>query len=152
MLRRDFLKAVAAFTAATTAAKAVVAAATPQAKAGDWLRENFLCQRPWPAGAALVPPEFATALEDALNERSLFERTLIDCLRDGSLRLVGVTCHRADYSALYVAGGEHGPEQARHDALMRMYDDGLIVIESVTVINRYDGVQVDFSICTGARR
>lgn len=152
MLRRDFLAAVALFTAAGAAAKAVLASAkTPQEKAGEFLRD-LCCRRPdSSAGAVLVPQEFSDALSKALDERSLFERTLVDCLRDGSMILLGVTSHAyGDYKAVYLpaAGGRESKEQSRHESLMAMYDRGLIVVERVNVFNGYTGVEIVFSICT----
>lgn len=152
MLRREFLAAVASFTAASAAAKAALAAASPpQEKAGEFFR-SLCCDKAKPgAGAALVPPEFVDALK-AIDERSQFERTLVNCLRDGSLVLVGVTSHHhSDYRAFYrpaKVAGEVSVEANRHETLMAMHDRGLIVIDSVNVYNGFTGVDVIFSICT----
>lgn len=154
MLRREFLAVVAAFTAAGAAAKAALASTkTPQEKAGEFFRE-LCCRKPEPgAGAALVPPEFSDALSKALDERSQFERTLVDCLRDGSLVLVGVTTSRSsgDYEAFYrpaECAVARSDEERRQASLMQMYDRGLIVVDRVNVYNGYTGVMVIFSICT----
>lgn len=140
MLRRDFLAAIASFTAAGAAAKAALASAgSPSVSVAE-----ACCGRS--AGVAL-PADVAKALD----ERSIFERTLVGCLRDGSMRLLGVTSHRiADYRAVYLpaAPGAVSKDQPRHETLMAMYDRGLIVVDSVTVFNGYSGVEVIFSICT----
>lgn len=156
MLRRDFFKAALAFTAAAASAKAVVAAASPQEKAGEWLRDKFLCARcdPPAGGAALVPPEFVAAIEKELEKVSQFERTLVDCIRDGSLVLVGVTGHSVGYEAFYRPArtpGEHSREQHHHDSLMAMHDRGLIIVEDVTAWNNYDAFSVRFAICPATR-
>jgi hypothetical protein len=130
MLRRDFLAAIASFAAAGAAVKA----ASP-----NW----SCCDKVEPAGVA-------TELTKLLDERSIFERTLVDCLRDGSMRLLGVTSgRRGDYRAVYLPAA-HGAvaEQPRHETLMGMYDRGLIVVDEVIVFNGYSGVEVVFSICT----
>lgn len=130
MLRRDFLAAIASFAAAGAAVKA----ASP-----NW----SCCDKVEPAGDA-------TELTKLLDERSIFERTLIDCLRDGSMRLLGVTTHmRGDYRAVYLPAIPGAvAEQPRHETLMGMYDRGLIVVDEVIVFNGYSGVEVVFSICT----
>ena len=130
MLRRDFLAAIASFAAAGAAVKA----ASP-----NW----SCCDKVEPAGVA-------TELTKLLDERSTFERTLIDCLRDGSMRLLGVTTHmRGDYRAVYLPAIPGAvAEQPRHETLMGMYDRGLIVVDEVIVFNGYSGVEVVFSICT----
>lgn len=140
MLRRDFLAAIASFTAAGAAAKSALASAgSPSASVAE-----VCCGRA--AGVAL-PPDVAKALD----ERSIFERTLVGCLRDGSMRLLGVTsCRRGDYRAVYLpaAPGAVSKDQPRHETLMGMYDRGLIVVDEVIVFNGYSGVEVVFSICT----
>lgn len=130
MLRRDFLAAIASFTAAGAAVKA----ASP-----NW----SCCDRVETAGVT-------TELTKLLDERSIFERTLIDCLRDGSMRLLGVTTHmRGDYRAVYLPAAPGAvAEQPRHETLMGMYDRGMIVVDEVIVFNGYSGVEVVFSICT----
>jgi hypothetical protein len=130
MLRRDFLAAIASFAAAGAAVKA----ASP-----NW----SCCDKVEPAGVA-------TELTKLLDERSIFERTLIDCLRDGSMRLLGVTTHvHGDYRAVYLPAAPGAvAEQPRHETLMAMYDRGLIVVDEVIVFNGYSGVEVVFSICT----
>lgn len=148
MLRREFLAAVASFTAAGAAARAALAAVdTPQEKAGKFLRD-LRCHKPEPGAV----PEFSDALAAAIDERSRFERTLIDCLRDGSLVLMGVTNSRGgDYMAFYRSADgavSRSVEDERHQTLMAMYDRGLIAIDSVNVFNAYTGVEVIFSICT----
>lgn len=152
MLRREFLAAIASFTAAGAAAKAALAATTPQEKAGQWIRD-FACRRPASdAGACLVPQEFSDALSKALDERSQFERVLVECLRDGSMTLLGVTTHAgSDYRAVYrpaVPADRQSPEIRRHEALLAMYDRGLIVMDRVNVYAGYSAVEVIFAICT----
>ena len=146
MLRRDFLAAIASFTAAGAVAKAALAAAkTPQEKAGEFLRGRG--QDP-SAGAVLVPQEFS----DALDERSRFERTIVDCLRDNSMYCLGVTSDRkADYRVMYRPAkhsGEVSPEQSRATTMLAMYDRGVVYVDRVNVYNDYDGFEVFFSICT----
>jgi hypothetical protein len=139
MLRRDFLAAIASFTAAGAVAKSALASAgKPTASVAE-----VCCGR---ASGAVLPVDVAKALD----ERSIFERTLIDCLRDGSMRLLGVTTHvRGDYRAVYLPAAPGAvAEQPRHETLMGMYDRGLIVVDEVIVFNGYSGVEVVFSICT----
>ena len=139
MLRRDFLAAIASFTAAGAVAKSALASAgKPTTSVAE-----VCCNRA--AGAA-----FPVDVVKALDERSLFERTLVDCLRDGSMRLLGVTSgRRGDYRAVYLPAAPGAvAEQPRHETLMSMYDRGLIVVDEVTVFNGYSGVEVVFSICT----
>jgi len=130
MLRRDFLAAIASFAAAGAAVKD----ASP-----NW----SCCDKVEPSGVT-------AELTELLDERSIFERTLIDCLRDGSMRLLGVTTHmRGDYRAVYLPAAPGAvAEQHRHETLMGMYDRGLIVVDEVIVFNGYSGVEVVFSICT----
>lgn len=140
MLRRDFLAAIASFTAAGAVAKAALASAgKPTASVAE-----VCCNR---AAGDVLPVDVAKALD----ERSLFERTLVGCLRDGSMRLLGVTSgRRGDYRAVYLpaAPGAVSKDQPRHETLMGMYDRGLIVVDEVVVFNGYSGVEVIFSICT----
>lgn len=140
MLRRDFLAAIASFTAAGAVAKAALASAgKPTTSVAE-----VCCGR---ASGDVLPVDVAKALD----ERSLFERTLVDCLRDGSMRLLGVTSgRRGDYRAVYLpaAPGAVSKDQPRHETLMGMYDRGLIVVDEVVVFNGYSGVEVVFSICT----
>jgi hypothetical protein len=147
MLRRDFFKAVAAFTAAAASAKAAVAAASPQENAGD----RFLCARC--DHNATVPHEFAESIKAELDRVSQFEQTLVECLQDGSMVLIGVTGSSVGYEAFYrpaKAPGEPSPEQGRHDSLMAMHRRGMIAVEDVTVWNNYSAVSVRFAICPGA--
>lgn len=136
MLRRDFLKAAAAFTAAVTSAKAALAAASPGCDA----TEKFVacrCGRD-DQGADLC-------------EVITFERTLISCLRDGSMVLIGVSGCAVGYEAFYRPAFtplERPIEQHRHDSLMAMHARGMIVVEDVTVWNNYDAVSIRFAICT----
>ena len=136
MLRRDFLKAVAAFTAAATSAKAALAASAPQVD----VAEAFVACRCDPVEAGID-----------LGDISTFEGTLVECLRDGSMVLIGVTGHPVGYEAFYRPAkvpGERAVEQDRHDSLMAMHARGMIVVEDVTVWNSYDAVSVRFAICT----
>lgn len=136
MLRRDFLKAAAAFTAAATSAKAALAASAPQVD----VAEAFVACRCDPAAAGID-----------LGDISTFERTLVECLRDGSMVLIGVTGHPVGYEAFYRPAkvpGERAVEQDRHDSLMAMHARGMIVVEDVTVWNSYDAVSIRFAICT----
>ena len=149
MLRRDFLAAIASFTAAGAVAKAALAPAkTPQEKVGEFFRDRRDRGQDPSAGAVLVPQEFS----DALDERSLFERTIVDCLRDNSMYCLGVTSDRdADYRVMYRPAkhaGEVSPEQSRAEAMLAMYDRGMVYVEQVNVYNEYDGFEVFFSICT----
>lgn len=139
MLRRDFLAAIASFTAAGAVAKSALASAGKPATSVA----EVCCNR---AAGVAFPADVAKALD----ERSLFERTLVGCLRDGSMRLLGVTSgRRGDYRAVYLPAGPGAvAEQPRHETLMGMYDRGLIVVDEVIVFNGYSGVEVIFSICT----
>lgn len=152
MLRREFLAAIATFTAASAAVKAtLVAAKSPEEKVGEFFRAVACGEAACGSGAVLVPPEFADAVAEAAELRSQFERTLIECLRDRSLYCVGVTSDRnADYRAFYRAAkpGEVSPEQSRAEAVLGMYERGILFVERVNVFNDYDGVEVFFSICT----
>jgi len=132
MLRREFLQAVAGFLAAASAAKAALAAAGPAA-----LSE---CR----CGAAQPPAGVD------LDEVSTFEKTIMSCLRDGSLSLVGVSGCGAGYEAFYRPGNCH-IERLRHESLMAMYDRGMIVVDDVTVWNNYDAFSIRFAICTNVR-
>lgn len=139
MLRREFLAAIASFTVASASAKAALATVgRPSVSVAE-----ACCGKE--SGKAF-PPNVVKALD----ERSVFERTLVECLRDGSMRLLGVTSHRsADYRAVYLPAAPGAvAEQPRHGAIMAMYDRGMIVVDSVTVFNGYSGVEVVFSICT----
>jgi len=152
MLRRDFIKAAIAFTAAATSAKAALASAAPQEKAGEWLRDKFLTARcsSGGCGSALVPAEFADSVEAELGRISEFEKALLSCLRDGSMVLIGVTGSSIGYEAFYrpaKTSGEPSPEQNRHDTLMAMHARGMILVEDVTVWNSYDAVSIRFAIC-----
>ena len=142
MLRRDFLSLIASFTAASTAVRVAAAAANVPA-------DRAVC------GVDLASPGgdvTVVALAEALDQRSQFERTVIDCLRDGSVYCLGVTSDRgADYRAMYRPAkrvGEVSPEQSRAGAVLAMYDRGVIYVERVNVYNGYDGFEVFFSICT----
>lgn len=137
MLRRDFFKAVSGFVAATAAARAaVVAAGLPADQRLSDVQRG-------------VAPRAAEAALPALELRREFEKVIVDCIRDGSLRCVGVTSGCSDYEAFYVPSRGDGlpSERDRSDALLGLYDRGVVVMDSVRVINRYDGVTVCFSIC-----
>lgn len=137
MLRRDFIKAALAFTAAATSAKAALVAASP----GCGASEKFVACR---CGGG-------DDLGVDLGDVSTFERTLVDCLRDGSMVLIGVTGSSIGYEAFYRPAktlGELSQEKARHDTLMAMHARGMIVVEDVTVWNSYDAVSIRFAICT----
>lgn len=149
MLRRDFIAAIASFTAAGAAARSTLAALKcPEEKAGEWIRDAML--RPQEgSGAALVPELFADAIAEAVELRSQFERTIVACLRDGSMHPVGITSCRRGYSAFYRCAKPtdwRTTEHSRHDAVMRLYDEGKVVIEDVEVFNAFDAVQITFGI------
>jgi hypothetical protein len=152
MLRRDFIKVVTSLAAASAAVKATIAATkTPEDRVGEYFRD-VVCAGKCGDGAALVPPEIADAVVEAVELRSQFERTLVDCLRDGSMYCLGVTSDRsADYRAMYRPAkyaGEVSPEKSRAEAMLAMYDRGVVYVERVNVYNGYDGFEVFFSICT----
>lgn len=151
MLRRDFFKIAASFVAATTAARETLAALkAPEERVGEFLRDMACPVQNETTGAALVPVEFADAIAEAMELRSQFERTLVECLRDGSMVLVGVSGCHVGYEAFYRPAkfpGEGSLEQARHDALLEMHDRGAIIVDSVTCINHYSGVNITFATC-----
>jgi hypothetical protein len=141
MLRRDFLSLIASFTAASAAVKVAAAAANVPA-------DRAVC------GVDLAAPSgdvTVVALVEALEHRSQFERTLVECLRDGSLYCLGVTSDAgADYRVMYVPsdGSLAASRLARAAAVLSMYDRGIIFIDRVNAYNGFDGVEVFFSICT----
>lgn len=123
MLRREFLAAIASFTAASAVAKAALASAKSS-------------------------PTDAVVLSKVLDERTRFERTLIECLRDGSLYPVGVTVtRRGDYRVFYSPKTRslETADTARASAILGMYDLGVIKVERVDVYNGYCAAEVTFS-------
>jgi hypothetical protein len=134
MLRRDFLSLIASFTAASTAVRVAAAAANVPA-------DQAVC------GVDLAAP--GGALAEALDQRSQFERTVIDCLRDKSLRCLGVETSGSGFDATFVphAGYEPPIERRRIEGVLELYDRGVVYVSSVTVLNNYSGVRVFFGIC-----
>lgn len=147
MLRRDFIAAIASFTSASAAVKATIAATkAPDEKAGEYFR-SIACGC---SDAEAVPPEVADAVAEAAALRSEFEKTVVTCLRDGSLRCLAVEGGPRGYEATLVPhGGVESPlEKGRLTNVIDLYDRGVVYIDRVVVINNYCGVRVFFDICS----
>jgi hypothetical protein len=131
MLRREFLQAVAGFAAAAVAP--IAAAASTKTRAEKAIQAS---EAPLPAEGRLKVTNF--------------ERVVMDFVRSGELRCLGVLVSRnGEYEATYIpTDPKGGVERYSHAALMRMYETGFVRLSRAVVINGGSGVELTFEVAT----